>query len=307
MDGGTQARRAGNRLARLAQRALPPRAFAALRFRLRPDEVALVRRVLPSGLPSAAGRPADLVLIDVGAHEGESFLPFAEDGWNVFAFEPDPVNRRRLVNASKHLATVALDPRAVSNAETEAVPFFRNETSTGISSLAPFHPDHERAGTVATVTLGLFCEEAGIEHIDLLKIDAEGHDLFVLEGVPWERIQPRAIVCEFEDAKTRPLGWTFHDEAGFLRDRGYHVMVSEWYPVEAYGGPHRWRRFMPYPCELADPRAWGNLIALAEGPDFAALHDLCFGLGTPWRLVSALRAWTARAARRGGVGAPAPS
>src|SRR3546814_14166191 len=65
-------------------------------------------------------------------------------------------------------------------------------------------------------------------------------------------------LCEFEDVKTVPLGYTYHDMAGFPLEQGYRVYVSEWHPIVRYGIRHDWRRLVPYPCELSDPSAWGN-------------------------------------------------
>jgi hypothetical protein len=80
--------------------------------------------------------------------------------------------------------------------------------------------------------------------VDFLKIDTEGFDLMVLKGYPWTQSpRPRVILCEFEDAKTVPLGYDFHQLAAFLVGEGYQLIISEWYPVKAYGGLHRWRRF----------------------------------------------------------------
>lgn len=89
----------------------------------------------------------------------------------------------------------------------------------------------------------------------------------MLQGFPWERGQPAVIECEFEDTKTVPLGYTFHDLARFLVERGYTVYVSEWHPIIRYGIRHDWRALMRYPCELADPKGWGNLLAFRDGID----------------------------------------
>lgn len=111
-------------------------------------------------------------------------------------------------------------------------------------------------------TLAVLIREQALEAIDFLKIDTEGYDLFVLQGFPWESgVRPGAIVCEFEDAKTLNLGYSFHDMAGFLVDRGYRVWVSEWHPVLRYGVRHDWRSLARYPCELGADDAWGNLLA----------------------------------------------
>ena len=94
----------------------------------------------------------------------------------------------------------------------------------------------------------------------------KGHDLFVLQGFPWERGTPAVIECEFEDTKTAPLGYTFHDLSKYLVDKGYQVYVSKWHPITRYGIPHDWRALMRYPCELADPKGWGNLLAFRTAP-----------------------------------------
>ena len=52
-----------------------------------------------------------------------------------------------------------------------------------------------------------------LSKIDFLKIDVEGLDWNVLKGVPWDRVKPEVIECEFEDAKTLALGHTYRDIA----------------------------------------------------------------------------------------------
>jgi hypothetical protein len=83
------------------------------------------------------------------------------------------------------------------------------------------------------------------------------------------------ILCEFDDSKTVPLGYTFHDLANYLIKQGYKLLVSEWYPIKKYGGPHDWRCFSPYPCELEDPKAWGNIMATKEDSLYHSLIQLC--------------------------------
>lgn len=222
------------------------------------DEAAIVYSAI-------GNRPG--LMVDVGAHHGGALRPFAEAGWRVLAFEPDPANRRVLEEQCATLPNVTVDERAVSNKDGEIVQLYASGVSSGISTLFPFHESHVPSATVETVTLATRIDE----EIDFLKIDTEGFDLFVLQGLNWARHRPRVVVCEFEDGKTERLGYRYEDLASFLRDRGYLVLVSEWFPVVEYGARHRWRRFATYPAELSDPAAWGNLIAAASPDDF---HDL---------------------------------
>jgi FkbM family methyltransferase len=221
------------------------------------DEVDIIYDLL-------CGSPLPATMIDVGGHYGSSLELFAADGWDIYAFEPDPENRAVLKRFCSSYANVEIDSRAVSNQNKEKLPFFTSNVSTGISSLSPFHDTHEESSVVDTVTLESFTREKTIEKVDFLKIDTEGHDLFVLQGVPWKEITPRVILCEFEDRKTRLLGYDFHELAAFLVDKGYSLTVSEWYPVVKYGVKHRWRRFADYPCDLMDVAAWGNIIAIKD-------------------------------------------
>jgi hypothetical protein len=50
--------------------------------------------------------------------------------------------------------------------------------------------------------------------------------------------------------------------AGYLAEKGYAVWVSEWFPITKYGARHRWRNLRPWPCDLEDSEAWGNLVAV---------------------------------------------
>jgi hypothetical protein len=108
-------------------------------------------------------------------------------------------------------------------------------------------------------------KEFNIKTVNFLKIDTEGHDLFVLKSYPWDTYKPDIIECEFEDKKTvDKLGYNWKDLAEYLHELGYNIIVSEWYPIERYGITHKWRKFHKYPCKLYDPNAWGNFICIRE-------------------------------------------
>lgn len=240
-------------------------------FRINPDEILIVHEVLKN-------LSGDRIMIDVGAHFGGSLQLFAEDGWKIFAFEPDEANREKLLHSSKKFAeNVVVDPRAVSNYVSSNERFYKSEMSTGISSLFSFHDSHVESSRVDLTTLDQICTQYNIKGIDFLKIDTEGNDLFVLQGLSIEKIKPRVIVCEFEDFKTKSLGYSWKDLAEYLFQNGFNVIVSEWFPIEQYGefGYHTWRSFAQYPCTLRDTNAFGNLIATSDSKVFPELLKLC--------------------------------
>lgn len=210
-------------------------------------------------------------MIDVGAHHGSALKPFAERGWSIYAFEPDEENRTVLEERFGSAENVSIDRRAVADQASTAATFYSSEVSTGIRGLRAFHESHFEAASVAVTTLSDVTAAENIQRVDFLKIDVEGYDLAVLKGFPWERLQPLVVICEFEDAKTKPLGHDWQNIADYLIEQGYSVFVSEWYPIVRYGIRHDWRSLREYPCELADPAAWGNLLAFRQPP---ALNDL---------------------------------
>ncbi|MEP0069093.1 FkbM family methyltransferase [Pyruvatibacter sp.] len=212
-------------------------------------------------------------MVDVGAHHGTSLGKFASDGWKVVAFEPDNLNRAFLEQAHGHRKNLHIDIRAVADQAQEALPFYGSDVSTGISGLSAFHESHEKRQVVEVTTLATALPPYDVSSVDFLKIDTEGHDLFVLKGLDWATQAPDAVVCEFEDRKTLPLGYSVRDLTTFLEDKGYRVLVSEWWPIEEYGSIHKWRRFVS-PSQDTEGDAWGNLIAYRPSDRFARLDAI---------------------------------
>lgn len=235
------------------------------------DEVRLVLRELA---PHAKAR----FMVDVGAHHGGSLIPFLQKGWTVIGFEPDPDNRRRLESRVGRLRDTlsgepVIFPNAVGENDGERLQFFQSDESTGISGLIPFRDSHVSRFEVETITLKSALSRHGMPAVGFLKIDTEGFDLIALKSFPWSTaIPPEIIVCEFEDAKTERVGYTFPDLGRFLVERGYRVLVSEWFPIQRYGEQHKWNRFKWFPCDLDSSEAWGNFIAVRGDAVTAALE-----------------------------------
>lgn len=200
------------------------------------------------------------VMVDVGAHYGGSLLPFLSMKWKILAFEPDPENRK-ILKQNVGNSKITLHKCAVSDHEAMNVPFYASDESSGISTLKPFRKTHEKIATVNIKTLASIFAEETITAVDFLKIDTEGHDLFVLKGVPWKKIKPKVILCEFEDSKTKQLGYSYHELGEFLIRQGYRVFLSEWSAIVEYGVNHKWIGWREFPCKLTDENGWGNFVA----------------------------------------------
>ncbi len=232
---------------------------------MRLNECQLVGDIL-----GASGRPG--VMIDVGAHHGGSFLAFARSGWTVLAFEPDERNYKILLEKVAGFDEVHVSDNAVGRQIQTDAAFYRSNVSSGISSLTAFHDSHELGQSVQVTTLDKIISETALTGIDFLKVDVEGHEMDVLDGFDLTKIQPRAIMLEFEDGKVVGSGSAIKALADRLLQYGYHVYVSEWHKVVEYGRKHDWRQMTPYPAELA-PNSWGNLIAFKTRPPDQLLED----------------------------------
>lgn len=225
------------------------------------------------------GEKRNGTMIDVGAHHGSASRPFLNKNWTVYAYEPDPNNRKIVKEKLKDFPLFYLYENAVSNKSGETLDFFASEESTGVSGLSSFTNKHEKICEVTTTTLIKEIDRLNIKNLDFLKIDTEGFDLMVLEGFPWDKITPFVVECEFEDFKTKPLGYNFNDISDFLVSKGYTVYVSEWYPIIKYGSRHTWKRLFKYKKQKTiNENSWGNLLAFKEEPNISSLLNKLYDI-----------------------------
>jgi Methyltransferase FkbM domain len=116
---------------------------------------------------------------------------------------------------------------------------------------------------VAIARLDLFCRREGIESIDFLEVDAEGHELAVLEGAGamLDGVQIAALQFEF--------GGTALDARVYLRDffdllsprYTLHRLLSDGlWPIAEYGEQH-------------EVFAYANYVGLSRSTRFASSSE----------------------------------
>jgi FkbM family methyltransferase len=145
------------------------------------------------------------VMYDIGANLGFFSLVAARllgpDG-RVYAFEPAPDNAAAITrNAGlNQLENIDVIPRAVSSrAGTARLQVVDDQSWSRLEEFGE-HPDTERVLEVPTVTIDALVQSGELPPPALVKIDVEGAELAVLEGMAAtiERHRP-AIVCELHD------------------------------------------------------------------------------------------------------------
>jgi FkbM family methyltransferase len=191
---------------------------------------------------SAPGEP--LHVADVGANVGRwsrSMLTTAARAGRaadlrLHAFEPDRAAFARLTQtlegAPADLSRIALSDRAGTAVLHVVGP------AAGTNSLYPVAgTDPAAGGHVTTSTLDGYAERSGITRFDLVKVDAEGHDLAVLRGARGLLAERRIAVAQFEYNHRWILGRFFlRDAFELVQALGYRVGKLTPRGVEFYPG-----------------------------------------------------------------------
>jgi FkbM family methyltransferase len=193
-------------------------------------------------------RATQATLLDVGANIGQTALSLAEtfSGARIYSFEPVPATFAALQQNTAHLPGVECVNAALSDAAGEAmITTNRGGRNTLMSEVALSSRTKVRLDTVDA-----FCTKRGIEHIDLLKIDTEGYETWVLRGakIMFEqgRIDFVLAECDFLRRPDEPHG-DFFEIHQMLDSHGFRIVSFYTGGVDAHG----W--------------VWGNVLMMRDG------------------------------------------
>jgi len=191
---------------------------------------------------------SELIVFDVGSNRGQ-FLTMALEVLScvprhIHCFEPSKVAWASLCDTAAGSEGVTLSNIGLGRETGERV-LYSNAPGSGGASLSKRRLDHlgiwfSERETVCIDTLDNYCRSNGIAHIDLLKIDVEGHEMDVLDGAAelFRKNAIRFVMFEF--------GGCDIDTRAFVQDF--------WYFFSAYG--MRMARITPggFWFELSDYR-----------------------------------------------------
>jgi FkbM family methyltransferase len=165
------------------------------------------------------------VVFDIGANVGHTAAAFtrAYPRARVYCFEPGPATFHTLLqNAGGKVKAFQL---AVGSAVGTAVLYA--EKDSYLNSLVP-ELNTARSGaspaSISVTTVDRFCEEHGIDRIDLLKTDTEGYELEVLKGAAKLLKERRVGAIYVECALTKsPRHVDVRVLIEYLGEYGYHL------------------------------------------------------------------------------------
>jgi len=201
-------------------------------------------------------------VFDVGANEGSytKAVLAANRSAQVFAFEPHPATYGRLALFSSGIENITAINAACGSASGQMVLYdYAGSLGSGHASLHAgviegIHKKESSERVVDVIDLDTFATGHNISQIDLLKIDAEGHELEVLKGAVNLLRESRIRAIQFEFNEMNVVSRVFFREFYQLLPnyRFFRMLRDGLVPLGSYS---------PLRCELF---AFQNIIALPD-------------------------------------------
>lgn len=166
-----------------------------------------------------------MVVFDVGANIGFYTTLLADlvgPTGRVHSFEPDPLSCGILKHRTARRSNVTANPTAVGD-RSGRITLFHSRSNRADNRIHASHGETAETVEVPLTTLDAYCEAAGIDHIDAVKMDIQGAEVAALRGFrrTLARTSPRWLLIEFSPEHLRAAGsgpedfWAILDELGY--------------------------------------------------------------------------------------------
>jgi FkbM family methyltransferase len=184
------------------------------------------------------GSDAELVLFDVGANVGDYSKELTRRFPNssIYSFEPSNYSFKELKRGCDFAKCYNF---GFSDKEQE-VPLYGKENGGRMSSVYNRNLEHfgdrmAKLEVISLKTLDRFIEAEGINRIDLLKLDVEGHEIKVLQGVKENLKNVAYIQFEFGGCNIDSRTY-FQDFWYLLKDDFsiYRILQDGLHPITKY-------------------------------------------------------------------------
>jgi FkbM family methyltransferase len=187
-----------------------------------------------------------LTVLDVGAYVGEYAARLRElaPSARIWSFEPHPATYKRLSAEAARAGFTAVN-MGLSDKPGRATlyDYAASSDASGTSHatlhaqvIEGIHQGASQAVEVEVTTVDAFLEAEKINRVHLLKVDAEGHELLILQGASEAIKSGRVDVVQFEFNEMNVMSRVFFkDFYGALPGFSfYHMLVDGLAPIGAY-------------------------------------------------------------------------
>ena len=185
--------------------------------------------------------------IDVGANIGlHSVIACSIPAVRCAAIEPDPENFRRLqrniaINGFANISICNFALACEARPIRLELPVEGNRGTVRVASEEVARPASIQSPYSAALTFDSVAKQLGIESVELMKIDVEGFELDVLEGLDFKKPhRPKNIILEFSDYGERFCGTNRGGRAvvhSFLASKGYKAFDVFGTPISEVDAP----------------------------------------------------------------------
>lgn len=174
------------------------------------------------------------VFIDIGANYGYISLVAGSRGAQVWAVEPERVNLNKLhLQVALNSWDIRILPVAISDEPGELF----IEPKAGRSTVSKKKSSHD-SYVVDTVTVDSLVKDEGLDRVDWVKIDVEGHEVHVLRGArsTLKKFKPVVLIDIHKHvvspeqclAAVKDLGYVLRSFGGRKDD---YILVHEKHPL----------------------------------------------------------------------------
>lgn len=184
------------------------------------------------------------VIFDAGANIGDfaqATLTVFGEGSRVYCFEPAKATYKKLLKRVRDNDNItAVNSGLSSKAGNHTL--YENDKASGFASVYSRRLDHynislNKKETIKLETIDAFCKTNKIKHIDLLKMDVEGHEFAVLQGAE-SMLSKRAItMIQFEFGGCNIDSRTYFQDFFYLlhpKYRIYRLLQNGMHPIDQY-------------------------------------------------------------------------
>lgn len=166
------------------------------------------------------------IIVEIGGHIGlySCYAAKKASRGKVYVYEPNPQNFQILEeNIKLNGFTNIISFNLAITSKNGEIDFNLSPTNTGGHSI--FQVDSKKTFKVKTITLEDIFSQNKLDHIDLLKVDAEGAEYEIILAASDKILNKvKTIAIEYHDYF--PHGHTYFDLVNFLKAKGYKVEVK---------------------------------------------------------------------------------